>query len=59
MVKSAKFCLYDLKVGKVLFIWTFLSKIHPGNGIIRTGSERAIKLELLYVCDESLRKKGF
>ncbi|MGE6501168.1 hypothetical protein ACQKF0_12640 [Bacillus wiedmannii] len=55
--ESAKFCLYDLKDGKVLFIMDFF-KMHPGMASIRTGSEKAIKLELLYVCDESLRKKG-
>ncbi|PFB05025.1 hypothetical protein CN385_05870 [Bacillus anthracis] len=55
--ENTKFCLYNTKDKKVLFIMDFF-KMHPATAFFRTGSEEVIKLELLYVCDESLRKQG-
>lgn len=53
---DVKFCLYDKRNGKALFTMDF----HKSNPTIATLRKRGvgINLELLYVHDESLRKKG-
>ncbi|PDZ26447.1 hypothetical protein CON85_23515 [Bacillus toyonensis] len=57
-----KFCLYDKTNRSVLFSMDF-HKINPRLAAIwivngKSMSEKSIKLELLYVHDESLRKQG-
>lgn len=53
---DVKFCLYDKRNEKVLFSMDF----YKSNSTISNLSRKpvGIKLELLYVQDESLRKKG-
>ncbi|WP_431030355.1 hypothetical protein [Lysinibacillus sp. LZ02] len=54
---SVKFCLYDEELGKVLFSMEFF---RSGFGIKRLSPESkfGVTLQLLFVHDESLRKKG-
>ncbi len=52
--RDVKFCLYNKKTKKVLFSIDFFI---PGNALSKLSKKKMI-IELLYVHDEKLRKKG-
>lgn len=54
---DVKFCLYDDELGKVLFSMEFFKTSTEILGLLRDSGGR-VTLYLLYVHDESLRKKG-
>ena len=55
--QSVKFCLYDVELRKVLFSMDFF-KSSPKIQHLSRESKFGVTLELLYVHEESLRKRG-